>query len=277
MQTRMCFDDVAWEQSETISDAWVAELFKTDTPRAIGNLIVKHRKGTPPEICQPRAGAFNVSFRMKFEDGGSALIRFPKPGATMFPEEKVRDEVAVTRYIQEYISITVPFILHWGIKNESPLNSGPFIMIDHIDHDTDLGTALNTPTLNLEDPVLVNKNLQIVGVINWEFTYAAPVEYSHALPWWLLLEQPEYWPDGIDAWATAFETRLQTFLKVLTEREDIAMQQASRWEKRIELLSEEERQCMVLAVRQKLEQLEKRALAWEPEEVDTVEVRNSVV
>ncbi|KAK6823319.1 hypothetical protein RU639_006042 [Aspergillus parasiticus] len=161
MQTRMCFDDVAWEQSETISDAWVAELFKTDTPRAIGNLIVKHRKGTPPEICQPRAGAFNVSFRMKFEDGGSALIRFPKPGATMFPEEKVRDEVAVTRYIQEYISITVPFILHWGIKNESPLNSGPFIMIDHIDHDTDLGTALNTPTLNLEDRPILDPSIDI--------------------------------------------------------------------------------------------------------------------
>lgn len=31
----------------------------------------------------------------------------------------------------------------------------------------------------------------------------------------LLLEQPEYWPDGIKAWETAFKSHLQTFLKVL--------------------------------------------------------------
>lgn len=40
--------------------------------------------------------------------------------------------------------------------------------------------------------VLVNKSLQIVGVIDWEFTYVAPVELFHAPPWWLLLEQPVY-------------------------------------------------------------------------------------
>ena len=41
----------------------------------------------------------NVCFRLKFEDGDSALIWFPKPGATMFPEEKVRNEVSVLKYI----------------------------------------------------------------------------------------------------------------------------------------------------------------------------------
>ncbi|KAI9931874.1 hypothetical protein MW887_010458 [Aspergillus wentii] len=171
--------------------------------------------------------------------------------------------------------------------------------------------------------VLVNKNLQIVGVIDWEFAYAAPVEFSHAPRWWLLLEQPEYWPDGIEAWAKQFESRLQTFLKVLTEREETAMQQGrlrqeqrlsgpmrqswvngdfwvtyaarknfafmifwkkldhrtfgsctipeeNRWEKRMKLLSEEESQFMEQAVSRKLEQIEKRVLAWEPEEVDMV-------
>ncbi|KAB8269491.1 hypothetical protein BDV30DRAFT_242297 [Aspergillus minisclerotigenes] len=136
-----------------------------------------------------------------------------------------------------------------------------------------------------------------------------PVEFSHAPPWWLLLEQPEYWPDGIDAWTKAFETRLQTFFKVLTEREDIAMQQGRlRQEQRLSGPMRQSwvngdfwvtyaarknfafdtifwkkldhrllRHCLELAVRQKLEQIEKRALAWEPEEMDTDEVRNSVV
>lgn len=32
--------------------------------------------------------------------------------------------------------------------------------------------------------ILINDDLQIIGVIDWEFTYAAPVEYTYAAPWW---------------------------------------------------------------------------------------------
>ncbi|KAJ5621849.1 hypothetical protein N7528_005081 [Penicillium herquei] len=71
--------------------------------------------------------------------------------------------------------------------------------------------------------ILIDDKLQIVSVIDWEFTYAAPVEFSHAPPWWLLLEQLEYWPDGIEAWADMYEVRLQTFLSVLREQEDMAI------------------------------------------------------
>lgn len=335
--------------------------------RQIGDFVVKHRKGVPTELCEPKAGAFKVSFRMKFEDGGSAVIRFPKPGASMFPEEKIRNEVSVIRYLKDNTSIPVPFILHWGTKEESPLGLGPFIIMEYIDHAMDLGAALSTPGLNIEnrpipDPhidsnklemlygqladillqlpklsfprigsltqvddftwevtrrplsinmnelirlgtlprsklpatsfenassyykaladlhlehlvhqrndavdsvndcrgkyvprqlfrnlardgrlvsslkklwcddlrpsnVLVNANLQIVGVVDWEFTYAAPADFSFAPPRWLLLEQPEYWPDGIEAWTEVYESRLQTFLNVLIKREVEATRQ----------------------------------------------------
>lgn len=106
MRIRMCFDDVAWERSEAIQDAWIHELFKEEILMAIGTFIRKHRRGVPVELCNPKAGAFNVSFRMKFEDGGSPIIRFPKPGATMFPEEKVRNEVAIIRYIHQHTTIS---------------------------------------------------------------------------------------------------------------------------------------------------------------------------
>ncbi|OJJ98133.1 hypothetical protein ASPACDRAFT_62382 [Aspergillus aculeatus ATCC 16872] len=356
----MRFDDIAWEASETISDSWVAGLFQTDTLRAIGDFMIKHRRGVPIELCQPRAGTFNMSFRMKFKDGGSALIRFPKPRTTMFPEEKVKNEVATMRYIQENTSIPVPFILHWGTREESPLGLGPFILMEYIDHAMELGEALNTPTLGVDDRpildpavdldklemlygqladifpqlsqlslprigslmqvddftwkpkhrplsigmnelvrlgtllasdyfqalanlhcehlyhqrndavysaddcrrrfvarrlfcrvagerrlaisrndhgpfklwcddlrpsnILFNEHLQIVGVIDWEFTYAAPVQFSQAPPWWLLLEQPEYWSDGIEAWEKSYGYRLQTFLKVLEEHEETETQ-----------------------------------------------------
>ena len=147
----------------------------------------------------------------------------------------------------------------------------------------------------------------------------------------MLLEQPEYWPDGIEAWVETFESRLHTFLKVLTEREETAIQRGrlrqeqrlsgpmrkswvngdfwvtyaarknfafdtifwknldhrffgsctvteeNRWKKRMELLSEKESQCMEQVVRLKLGQMEKRALAWQPEEVYPVETHHFVI
>ncbi|KAK2858405.1 hypothetical protein FQN49_004774 [Arthroderma sp. PD_2] len=73
--------------------------------------------------------------------------------------------------------------------------------------------------------ILVDEGLQIVGVVDWELTYAAPTEFSHAPPWWLLLEQPEYWPGGIDGWAEVYEPRLRTFIQVLRDREDVSIEQ----------------------------------------------------
>jgi hypothetical protein len=40
--------------------------------------------------------------------------------------------------------------------------------------------------------------MHIAGVVDWEFTYAAPVEFSYAPAWWLLIEKPEYWSKGIE-------------------------------------------------------------------------------
>ncbi|KAG4292626.1 phosphotransferase [Fusarium proliferatum] len=48
--------------------------------------------------------------------------------------------------------------------------------------------------------VLVGKDLKVVGVIDWEFVYTAPSEFSFDPPWWLLLKYPEYWPGGYEEW-----------------------------------------------------------------------------
>ncbi|KFY09593.1 hypothetical protein V491_08086 [Pseudogymnoascus sp. VKM F-3775] len=338
MQPRLPFDDVAWEQSDDVYFEWRAELLKLENLTEIA--------------LTPLTGAFNVAVVIDFSEGGSTLIRFPKPGKVMFPEEKVRNEVAIMRYIQTHTSIPVPFILHWGTKEESPCGLGPFIIMEYVDHACDISDALNTPGIPYEDRpildpsideqklrkligslthddngdawsvtvrplssnvneivqlgtlprsklpnktatfetsssylntlanlhiqhlthqrndaidgandcrqkyiarylfrklplkgrlthpehnsgpyklwcddlrpanILVNSDLGLVAVIDWEFTYSAHVEFSHAPPWRLLIEQPEYWPDGIDEWVTAYELRLETFLAVLRERED---------------------------------------------------------
>lgn len=73
--------------------------------------------------------------------------------------------------------------------------------------------------------VLLNVNMQIVGVVDWEFTYAAPAEFSYAPPWWLLIEKPEFWSNGIEDWTRVFDYRLKTFLRVMKACEDTAIQQ----------------------------------------------------
>ncbi|CAG8886368.1 unnamed protein product [Penicillium egyptiacum] len=76
----------------------------------------------------------------------------------------------------------------------------------------------------LTNPSLEKGPFKIVGVVDWEFTYAAPAERSYSPPWWLLIEKPEYWSKGIE---TGREYRLKTFLKVMKDCEDIAIQQGS--------------------------------------------------
>jgi hypothetical protein len=71
--------------------------------------------------------------------------------------------------------------------------------------------------------VLVDEAENIVGVVDWEFTYTAPVEFSHAPPWWLLLEKPEYWPKGLDNWCIQYDNRLETFLQAMNDCEDEAI------------------------------------------------------
>ncbi|KFX99921.1 hypothetical protein V490_01572 [Pseudogymnoascus sp. VKM F-3557] len=450
MQSRLPFDDVAWEKSDNVYFKWRAELLKQDNLREIAMFVAKYHHGTPSAVRTPLTGAYNVVVVIDFREGGSTLIRFPKPGKVMFPEEKVRNEVAIMRYIEAHTSIPVPFILHWGTKDQSPCGLGPFIIMEYVDHACDISDALNTPgrpheerpvldpsvdqakprklygqiadvllqisTLSfskigsltqvdeqtrtmaarplasnmnhtawnfttleatcrrcnirdlffiphhtrkstppsfnlstylfrklslegkLSDPehdsgpfklwcddlrpanFLVNSNYELVAVIDWEFTYSAPVEFSVSPPWWLLIEQPEYWPDGIDEWVTAYEPRLQTFLTVLREREDALVQAGrledqhrlspkmqkswdsgdfwvayaarksfafdaifwkhldarffepmarldrSAWERRAELLDDEERMQMEDFVHRKLDESKIRVLAWEPAE-----------
>ncbi|EFE41029.1 hypothetical protein TRV_04227 [Trichophyton verrucosum HKI 0517] len=71
--------------------------------------------------------------------------------------------------------------------------------------------------------VLIDENSKVVAVIDWEFTYTAPSEFTYSPPWWLLLETPEDWPSGILDWAVTYDSRLKVFLRAMTRQEDIAI------------------------------------------------------
>lgn len=63
--------------------------------------------------------------------------------------------------------------------------------------------------------ILVDNEDNVLGAIDWEFTYAAPTQFALDPPWWLLLEMPEMWDEGIDDWTSVYEQRLQTWLAAM--------------------------------------------------------------
>lgn len=69
--------------------------------------------------------------------------------------------------------------------------------------------------------VLVSESdFTVTGVIDWEFTYIAPVEFTETAPWWLLFESPEGWEQDLNQFLLRYRPRLQLFLKVLRACEE---------------------------------------------------------
>ncbi|KKZ63057.1 hypothetical protein EMCG_02558 [[Emmonsia] crescens] len=78
--------------------------------------------------------------------------------------------------------------------------------------------------------VIVDKDLNIRCLIDWEFCYAAPAEFTHCSPWWLLLARPEDWIAGLDDFLAKFLPKHEIFLEVLREyeQEQVDSQEPSR-------------------------------------------------
>ncbi|PYH38612.1 uncharacterized protein BO87DRAFT_393201 [Aspergillus neoniger CBS 115656] len=369
----MDYDDTLCHKCDRTFAPWRHRLFQTDVLREIGQFIDKHRGGVPDELFSPKRGSFNAWLRLLFQDGGSAVIRFPCPGASMFPEEKVQREVAVMQFLEHFTSLPIPHILHHRITEESPKDLGPFIIMEHISNEGDFIDALNVPgrsrderpmldpnvseerlewvyvqmadimlqvsrhsfaeigcigkadedddfddtwvvkhrplTFNMNElvqlggvspdllpqstfktvssyyqslaemhmihltfqrndaidsaedcrtkyiarclfrkitheyqfssddaapfrlfcddlrpgNVLSNAQHQMTGVVDWEFTYVAPTGFAHSPPFWLLLELPELWKQGLGDWAAKYEKVLPVFLRALKDREQAAI------------------------------------------------------
>jgi len=63
------------------------------------------------------------------------------------------------------------------------------------------------------------RDLKIVGVIDWEWSYAGPCQLFCSPPHWLLLDSPNYWFKDDNSVATMYEKFLEMFLRILEEEE----------------------------------------------------------
>ncbi|OJD10098.1 hypothetical protein AJ78_08752 [Emergomyces pasteurianus Ep9510] len=73
--------------------------------------------------------------------------------------------------------------------------------------------------------LVTESDLRVNGVIDWEYTYVAPAEFTYSAPWWLLFESPEAW--DLDNFMDRYRPRLELFLKELRVHEDEQIRQGS--------------------------------------------------
>lgn len=352
----MDFDHLAQQQSDRLFQVWIQNLVRNSPEELAGKLASRHCSGTPATASRFSNGAFNICYRVTFENGYRVLVRFTALGRVIARNEKVEDEFAVMEYVGQHTTIPVPRVLGFG-----KCVVGPYIVMDFMEgnplsgylRDPSRETATLSPnipmsvlkrayfgmaevmlelskpefpfigairkdesahwtvqkrplTFNMNrlaqfsnipqnifergrfnnaadyfeelalqhiyhlelqrndavtdeadcrkkfiarclfrklsreiskeycsgpfrlycddlhpDNILVDASkLVITGVVDWEFSYAAPIEFTYAAPWWLLLERPEDWELDLDQFLVRFMPRFRTFLEVLQDCED---------------------------------------------------------
>ncbi|KAJ0420369.1 hypothetical protein BJY00DRAFT_323848 [Aspergillus carlsbadensis] len=70
-----------------------------------------------------------------------------------------------------------------------------------------------------------NNTSRVTAVIDWEFTYAAPVEFTYAAPWWLVSGNPGLWDTELESVMGVYIPRLDRFIAAMREREDKLIRQ----------------------------------------------------
>ncbi|AEO59382.1 hypothetical protein MYCTH_2307624 [Thermothelomyces thermophilus ATCC 42464] len=68
--------------------------------------------------------------------------------------------------------------------------------------------------------ILVDADLNVVGVIDWEWAYFAPASFRDEPPWWLLLGRPELWRGTVLDWRDEFSGVLDVFCRALDHVEE---------------------------------------------------------
>ncbi|KAJ5918301.1 phosphotransferase enzyme family protein [Penicillium verhagenii] len=313
----MDFDSRAKQQSDRVFQTWIQNLLKNAPENLAGKLASRHCRDTPVSASRLHNGAFNVCYRVTFENGARVVVRFAALGRVIARIEKVEGETALMEFISQRTTIPVPKI--WGFGKCA---IGPYIVMSFIEGSPpsglgfsigairrdELGTWTvpkrpftfnmnrlaqfsNIPlnvfkrqhfknaadyfeelaeqhfhhlefqlndavisesdcrqkhiarclfrkicreiaTEHLNGPFrlycddLCSDNILVeasgycaTGVIDWEFTYPAPVEFAYAAPWWLLLERPEDWEDDLDQLLSRFRPKSDIFLEVLRDCE----------------------------------------------------------
>ena len=140
----MDYDLILERSRESTLRNWAANVHDED----VICLAAKYRPDQPQCIVEcVLGGSFNICYQVVFTDGLQWIVRVPKPGRSMYMEEKVRCEVAAMMYIKSNTSIPVPDIIAFGSAEDNVGGLGPFMITEFVVGDN-LGVKLFDRNLN---------------------------------------------------------------------------------------------------------------------------------
>ncbi|KAM3461579.1 hypothetical protein NHJ6243_004814 [Beauveria neobassiana] len=123
-------DHLAKDRADVLFAAWLKALVRNNPEKYAATLAVRHCKFTAVSAKLLANGAFNVCYRITFENGERVVVRFTAIGRVLARHEKVEDEVVVLRYLAEHSRIRVPKVLGHGT-----CQYGPYIVMEYIEGD----------------------------------------------------------------------------------------------------------------------------------------------
>ncbi|TIA29420.1 hypothetical protein D6C79_09944 [Aureobasidium pullulans] len=113
---------------------WAKRFLEDYGSTGVEKLASSYREGQPCKWELKRNGSFNSCHKVVFEDGTVWAVRFPIPGRVMHPDEKLRREVAIMRFVKEKTNIPAPEVIAFGTAadNHDP-SIGPFLITGWIE------------------------------------------------------------------------------------------------------------------------------------------------
>jgi hypothetical protein len=97
----MDFDHVAEKKYEQKATGWL-NLWLSRNPEILSmQLAKKHRPGETISACLWKSGAFNICYRVRYDNGPDVIVRFATLGRAILRREKVQIEVATMKYIRK--------------------------------------------------------------------------------------------------------------------------------------------------------------------------------
>ncbi|OBT42289.1 hypothetical protein VE00_06370 [Pseudogymnoascus sp. WSF 3629] len=144
----MYFDHIAEDRQDKNFEVWLHALLQREPEQLAMRLAKKHYEGKTVAACVWKNGAFNVCYRVKYEDNTNVIVRFAALGRSVFRQEKVENEVTVLRYLRQHTQVPVPEVYGTGT-----CWAGPYIVMAVVEGDL-LSNVLKDPLKSEGRPVL---------------------------------------------------------------------------------------------------------------------------
>ncbi|KAI9645450.1 hypothetical protein NHQ30_006189 [Ciborinia camelliae] len=135
----MHFDPLARKEQERNFMVWFQSLLQKEPEQIACQLAGKHRPGNGLTAVRWRTGGYNVTFRVKYDDGFQAIVRFAALGQSLYRTEKVENEAIVLQYLRKNTNIPVPRLLGVG-----KITLGPYIVEEFIEGDLGSGPFMES-------------------------------------------------------------------------------------------------------------------------------------